>query len=524
MSKMLNFIFLFAVVCCSAPVCAYEKEDLSVYRRILKAVPKQLDPVRTDFGHEVQVIRQMYDQLVTYDKEYSLSPMLAESWSVSKDGRVYIFKIRKGVRFSDGAALTLDDVVFSLERVIKDTESKYFRDFILISGADKFRKGISSSVAGISKSTDTVRIELESSNPYFLSILASPAGSITEKSSLIGLAYGEPPVGTGPFLLHSRTRDSLILTANPDYFRGRSRIGSIVYKIYPDQGEMTKAYLEGKLDDIAPYSLPPSANKKKFKRIFSNGIISFVIVSNPKSAVLAKKVVRQAIVMSIDFDRILKNLKVAYPNLSRSKSYIPKGRSAYDAGFSGLGYSPAKATDLIKAAGYESLKKVPPVTLIYSGNLPYSEEIISGMKSSCLKTGLECRFRRSTGMQNELADWDMKLIGLDTVYPDTYFLLRYFHSKSPDAALRRNDEKLDKLIEKSEGELNPLKRNGLFQEINKTIVDDAYVIPLYSGDIFDGFFQAWVEGVRYPITAYYDLSLYYLSINSEAGKNRPKID
>lgn len=526
MTRPNHRIFCAALLMLSLPyLClAQQKEDATVYRRVLKVMPLQLDPALTDFGHEVQVIRQMYDQLVTYDKGYSLRPMLAESWSVSRDGKRYSFKLKPNVRFSDGLPLTVEDVVFSLERVIKAPDSKYFRDFLLISGAKSFRSGAAERVSGLKVSGNDLEIELDIANPYFLAILASPAGSVIQKKAFANLPAGQPHVGSGPFVFEGKTKDTLTLKANPSYYAGAAKLSRIIYKVYQDRGAMEKDFLSGKLDDIAPYNLPQGADKNNFRRVFTNGIITFIAVVNPDSTSLVKKEVRQAVVMSFDFDDILKNLQDKYPYLSRSRSYVPKGRPSYDSAFKGLGYAPDRAVAKLNAVGYEGFHQVPPLRLFYTGNLPYTAEILDGMKKYCARSGLDCRFERNSGLQMGKNDWDMKIIGLDTVYPDTYFLLRYFHSRSSDLSLRRNDKKTDELIEKCETELNPLKRHLLFQEINMIAVNEAYVVPLYSGDIFDGYFRKWVSGVRYPMTAYYDLPLYYMHIDSVAGKDRPKLD
>jgi ABC-type transport system substrate-binding protein len=522
MRKFCKTVFVGSIILYAGFAFSAEPGSSAYYRRILYAKPAQLDPIFADSGHEIQVIRQLMDQLVTYDEDYRIKPMLAADWTISDNGRVYAFRIRDGVKFSDGKELTGEDVVFSIKRVIRAPASKFFRDFFVIRGAREYREGRAADLVGLKNFGNKVDIELVAPSPYFLSVLATPAGSIVQKGSVANSKEGAPPVGTGPFILKCMNEKVAILVANKNYFLGEPKLPGIAYYQYPDKEEMFRDFQNGKLDDIAPYNLPVGADRSKFKRVFANGIISFILALNPSMPPLDNKYVRQALAMLVNFDEILAKLNGDYPTLARSRSYIPKGRPGYDPSFMGLGFNPQKAKELIQLAGYKNFSEIPPIRMNYSGVVPYSKTIVEGMRYYYSKVGLrfEARSTADTEIKKRPANRHIDMIGLDTLYPDSYFLMRPFHSNSQSEWLQRNNKQLDELIDKCETEINPVRRMALFRSMNKLLVDEAHVIPLYSGDMFDGSFQPWVEGAQYPNTAFFDLLLYPVSINVAAAGQR----
>jgi ABC-type transport system substrate-binding protein len=515
--KFLIVIFsLFSFRCEGA---AAEPEGANVYHRILRPGTKQLDPAMAVSSSELQVVRQLYDQLVTYDRNFALRPMLAADWKISKDGRLYTFDLRKDVLFSDGTNLTAADVIFSLKRLVGQRGSQIARDLTMIKGAAEYRKDPSGSFDGIREAGGRIEIKLEHPNPYLLAVLASPSGAIVKKYA--GALSGKVPVGTGPFLLECAGPKNIVLTANKRYFKGPPKLEKINYHIYQDASAMYKDFIDGRLDDMAPFSLPPAEPRTRFKRIFSGDVISYVLTVHPSLPPLDNKYVRQALAMAVDFDAIFKNIQKQYPYLSRSRSYIPKGRPGFTPAFSGLGYDPKKALELLRLAGYKDFADLPPVTLGYSGSFVYSDELVRGMSEYYSKAGLKFLAEKDPTGTADSTKWHMVFSRFSAEYPDSYFLVRDFHSREQGENGRIADKTLDPMIEALESGLSPAKRVNTLQSVNRHLVQSAYFIPLYSGNMFDGYFQKWVEGVQYPNTSFYDLSMYSVAINSRLAGQRP---
>src|SRR5215831_9576323 len=88
----------------------------TVYRRPLGHDPKTLDPARVSDIYSLSVSQQIFDGLVQYDQALTIVPALAEFWRASRDGLVWTFNLRRGVKFHHGREVTADDVVYSFAR------------------------------------------------------------------------------------------------------------------------------------------------------------------------------------------------------------------------------------------------------------------------------------------------------------------------------------------------------------------------------------------------------------------------
>ena len=519
----LTVLMLFTLTTISAS-SVMSSDSNTEYRRVLSSQPGHLDPALTDNGHEIQIIRQIFDTLIAYDKNFSLKPALAEDWKIENNRLRYIFKIRKDVKFFNGTIMTVDDVVFSLKRLITEPSSVYFSDLSMIKGAVDYRNGRGRDVSGIRNVNGDLIIELNRPNQYLLSILASSAGSIMQKR-VFAAQEGFSPIGTGPFIVECNTIKRLILKANQDYYKGKPNLSRIIYTQYPNKTTMYEDFVNGRLDDIAPYHLPKEVDATKFKHIFTNSVISYVVTVNSSKPPLNNKYIRQALIMAINREAIFANLHKEYLYLIRSTSFIPKGRVGYDPDLVGLDYNPAKALELIHKAGYKSFAELPLISLAYTGGLVYSRELVDRMTKDYSDIGVKFKAEMvsHTQLQTKIksGQWEMAFMGADTLYPDSYFMVRDFHSQSPIGYMRRDNSFLNKMIEQAFVEPIFTRRVAILKEINKYIVYAGYVIPLYSGDVFDGTFQPWVEGIEYPQSGFSDMSMYPIRLNSNLAVKRP---
>ena len=91
-----------------------------VLRAAIGGEPDQLDPHKTSAYYSFQVLENVYDTLVEPDSELQMRPSLATEWRTSEDQLTWTFTLREGVKFSDGAPLTAEDVVYSYRRIIDE--------------------------------------------------------------------------------------------------------------------------------------------------------------------------------------------------------------------------------------------------------------------------------------------------------------------------------------------------------------------------------------------------------------------
>ena len=179
--------------------------------------------------YDYWVVKNTYDTLVQYAAKPAadgrpIIPALAKSWTISKDGLTYTFKLRRDVKFSSGNPMTADDVVYGLQRV---RAKKGCQDYVLTLGDPK-------SIASISKVDDyTVQIKLLRRSPVFLGQLTQTGLSPVDRKELAqhgGMSkagdewLATHAAGTGAYTIGNYQPDSEVeLKARPDYWQGKPK-------------------------------------------------------------------------------------------------------------------------------------------------------------------------------------------------------------------------------------------------------------------------------------------------------------
>ncbi len=205
----------------------------------ISLAPTWFDPAETPgIITPYMVLYALHDALVKPMPGNPKAAGLAESWSVSKDGLVYEFVLRKGVRFHNGDLLTSDDVKFSLERY-RGAASKPLKE----------------RVAGIeTPDPQRVRIRLKQPWPDFLTFYtnATGAGWIVPRKYVEKVGdegFKKAPVGAGPYKFVSFTPGvELVLEAFEQYWRKSPSVKRLVLRVIPDESTRLAALKRGEVD------------------------------------------------------------------------------------------------------------------------------------------------------------------------------------------------------------------------------------------------------------------------------------
>ncbi|MEM8548395.1 MAG: ABC transporter substrate-binding protein, partial [Pseudomonadota bacterium] len=150
----------------------------SVLRRGNQAEPQTLDPHRSEGTAAGNVLRDLYEGLVTEAADGSIEPGVASAWSVSDDGRTWRFALREGLTWSNGDPLTAADFVAGLRRTVDpQTASAYAPVLAPIAGAGEIIAGSAAveSLGVVAPDSQTLEIRLEQPTPYFLDLLTNPS-------------------------------------------------------------------------------------------------------------------------------------------------------------------------------------------------------------------------------------------------------------------------------------------------------------------------------------------------------------
>ena len=200
--------------------------------------PTWFDPAETSgIITPYVVLYALHDAMVKPLPGNPMAPALAESWSMSPDGLVFEFVVRKGVKFHSGDPVTADDVKFSLERY-RGASAKMLKE----------------RVAAIETEPGRVRIRLKQPWPDFMTFyaIATGAGWVVPKKYVEKVGedgFKKAPIGAGPYRFVSFTPGvELVLEAFDQYWRKTPVVKRLVFRVVPDDATRAAALKRGEVD------------------------------------------------------------------------------------------------------------------------------------------------------------------------------------------------------------------------------------------------------------------------------------
>jgi peptide/nickel transport system substrate-binding protein len=195
-----------------------------------------LDPIKySHSNHELEMQSAMFDPLLRLDNGFAAQPGVIESWEASKDGRTWTLKLRRGVTFHDGASLTIDDIVYSIQRNLDPKSTSAVAPVL-----SPYLKPVD--VKAVDKST--VQLSLSSPYGFIPQYLGNPFMRVIKKDT----TDFTNPVGTGPFVFKSwQPGQSFEATANRNYWGGAPKVDISIIGI-PDDSARLAALMADDVD------------------------------------------------------------------------------------------------------------------------------------------------------------------------------------------------------------------------------------------------------------------------------------
>lgn len=309
------------------------------------------------------IVKSLFSRLMDYKPGTAeLVPSLAESFDISKDGMTYTFKMRKGVKFTNGRELVAQDVKYSIERTTNaKTESPGAGFYDSIAGMEAYKKGKAKEVKGITVVDPyTVKFTLSRPDATFLHVMAINFSSVVPKevADKLGKDFGKNVVGSGAFSMASwKLGQELVLKKNPDYFiKGVPKLDQITFQVGLEPMTAILKLEKGEAD-FAGDGIPPAKflqirNDPKFKDLIIEGgqLQTSYITMNVQMKPFDKLEVRQAVNMAIDKARIV---KIINNRALPANQPLPPSMPGFDKEYKGYAYDVEKAKELLKKAGLE---------------------------------------------------------------------------------------------------------------------------------------------------------------------------
>lgn len=428
-----------------------------------------LDPHNYKATNDLLVARLIFENLVTFDLNMKIVPVLATSWE-NLDDTTWRFKLRRGVKFHDGTDFNAQIAKINLDRMRAAPRGKpYF--------------GMIESVAV----EDNYTIVIKTKRPFapFIKNLGFPSGGMMSPKAIetYGKEIGRHPVGTGKFKLREwRPKDKLVLVRNDAYWGEKAKLKEFVYRPIPEEGTRAMAFESGEIDVISdplPHRIAAFKANKNITVTTAPATRMVWIGFNTSDKVLKNVKLRQAIGHAINRDEIVKY--VVEGLAINAGQIVPGIIEEYDKKYN-FDYDPQKAKKLLAEAGYPNgleLNLWSP-----EGRYLKDRQIAEAAQAQLAKVGIKAKLR--------VMEWGAYLDALFRHEQQLYIIGWGFSTGDPAAALRAcfysnskfnfsnyQNPKMDELLDKGESTLDPKKRRGMYEEIQQLLIDEAVVVPIY---------------------------------------------
>lgn len=451
------------------------------FRRQLSSDPANLDPAFTNTVRAIAVKMTIFDPVLRRDpRTLQITPGLAESWTVSEDRKTITFRLRRGVRFHHGRELTADDVKYSIERILTpELGSVYVRAWDRLVGAREFMAKQAREVSGI-RVLDPYRIAITNSivDATFLESFVLFFVVPGDEAERLGRDFGQRPVGSGPFIFVSWSRDDrILLRANPDYWEGRPYISALEFRIIPDPATAQAEFDTGRLDymTLSDVTYRRYADDPAWKpyvievpELFTR-YVGFNVTKPPLTDVR----VRQALNYAVDKATIVRTVlagKALPPT-----GIFPPSHPAYNRAIRGYEYNPQRARELLAAAGHPGGFELE----LHGSTSPVIGRWMEAIQRYWAEVGVRARIvtqdfgvlldRAGKGeIPTYVASWGQG--------PNCVAYLGAFRSRNIGPAGNRmfyKNERVDALLDEAEGTFNLRRQIQLCQQAEQLIVQDA---------------------------------------------------
>ena len=438
-------------------------------------VPAVLDPAAALAGTVPLVARQVFDTLVAYRQgSTDIEPALATRWSISRDGLVWTFVLRDGVRFHDGAPLAAPDVVLSLERYLRpDPQAPTAVGAALLRGTPGVIREVTA------PNPRTVRIALVQPYAPLLTVLAHPALSVVRASPAADgtVRY----VGTGPYRLVDASSGRLALEAVPGHWNGGPRAERLVFLEVGSDEHADAEFDARSLDVWFPSGPPRRAEGALSIPGLQVGYLAFQTEKEPFS----RKKIRQAVAAALEPAVIGVALeRVAVP----LQSFLPPGAWARREGSPILGGTRETVRALLGEGGWPKGFKptlvVPAQPQMNVAKLAETIQIMLGAADIPIEIRVEAAEAARGVLQ--AGEHDITLMEGAVTGGDPHLFLFPLStsegaSKGPRAinlSFYRNPRLDDTLIRASQLAFRS-ERQRLYQRAQAILADELPWIPLY---------------------------------------------
>ena len=417
-----------------------------------------LDPYQISAAGTREVMFNVYEGLVKISPDGSYVPAVASEYEISEDGKVYTFTLRDGVKFHNGAEVTTDDVLYSLETC----------------AATSVNTSVAAALSDIKvKAEDNkIIITLPAANADFLAFVSNAfIGPKDYKDQATA------PVGTGPFRFVSRSvQENVILEKNTDYYGTQAILDRVTFRVFSDANAEILALESGSLDLTAHLQADQIATLTNGYNILESTMnLAVGMYLNNAREPFDNEKVRQALCYGVDIDEIMAlatggaGVKIGsamFPNFTRY--FDPALAEKYP-------HDVKKAKKLLEEAGYGkgfTFKLTYPKEYEH----PYGD-MAQAIKEELAQVGVTVKLD-PVQWASWLSDvyqgrkYDATMVGFDATVLTASAMLKRYTSNDKSNMFNYSNKDFDKTYAKASASTDDAEQTALYKEclniLNKT--------------------------------------------------------
>jgi len=451
--------------------------------RIASAEPFTWDPARAGDAGTASVLAQVFEGLTAFDASGGVQPALAQSWSVSDDGRQIIFQLRPGLSYSDGQPIRAQDVVDSWLALLNPARPSPLATLLGdVAGADEYLAGdVGRDGVGLTATSDaTLEVDLRRPATYFLAVTASPSLGVVPPSQLGALDQSPPDVVSGAYLPDTGQAGVIHLSGNPNYWAGLPTLDEI--DLVTDFGGQNSvdAFTSGSIDYVgvgagdAPWiiydpDLGPQLRSTDGLTINYYGFTTTI-------APFDKPQVRLAFAEAVDWQHMA-ILGDAVP----ATSMVPPGIAGRDDANHQPPFNPGDARAQLAAAGFPGGQGLPPITLTTYG-VGFEETVATELERNLgVTVTIEALDFQGYSDQVEAANkaqmWTLSWIA-DYPHPHDFLGLLLRTGSTSNTGHWSNSD-YDALLEQAAATADPIEQAQIYAQAQDILAREAPVVPVY---------------------------------------------
>ncbi|MEU1340147.1 ABC transporter substrate-binding protein, partial [Streptomyces sp. NPDC005827] len=456
--------------CDSAPAATSNSGADATLALSILGTPNSLDPAQLIEGQQTYVWDSIFDTLLIEDNKGQLQPGAAQSWSYSKDGRTLTLKIRQGMKFSSGEPVDANAVKATLDRT-RSTPGQSQLTLAAVSSVE-------------APDASTVVIRLKRPDASLLLSLSTAPGVIGDPKTMANKSTALNPVGSGPYTLDTKATVNgsvYVLDRRNDYWNKKAYpFKTVKIRVITDPTASANALKAGQTNSGTVDPSQVSAIKAAgFQITHVQATAGAYLVLGDRAGSKLKPLgdlrVRKAINMAFDRQKIVQQI-LQGSGKATDQLFNPKG-GAYDEALNkAYPYDVAGAKKLLAQAGYPKGFSVTMPSLVFTKSFePIFTQALGDI-------GIKVTWEPVPAQQSTTAvasgKYPMFLIieglssdpGMTTSFYTPTGFRNVFHSTDP---------KLTGLLGQAAQELDPAKSAGIYREINKFGVENAWLAPVF---------------------------------------------